>query len=306
MRIIVILLFLTILLGGCTMPWEGGEEPVNTGITQSATDGVVIESLGARDPYLISGAETKISMLVRNVGGATATNIELEPPSVDGLDYSEKDCPALTPPIPDKNKKGDSCTKEWDFEAPIYSKKITYSREGFLGRVIYDYSTRAKVTIPIYTSDKLNVLRREGKEPKETPPTDNSYAPIHLSYAGPAYLEAETYDSSRSRTYELTINFRNVGNGRVQTGGEGRQYLRSIDFKYPENIEDYVDVDKGDCTGNKLNLRTDNGNCNFEIEIEDIDGIRELPNKELILNLEIIAEYTYIEEKSSTLTINPK
>lgn len=305
MRKVVILLSLIILLSGCTMPWDG-EEPITTGITQSATDGVIIESFSARDPYLISGAETKISMVVKNVGGALATNIELEPPSVEGLKYSKEDCLDLNPPIPDKNKVGDTCTKEWDFEAPIYSRKVVYSREGFLGKVTYDYSTSAKVTIPVYTSDRLNVLKREGKEPKGTPPTDNSYAPIHLSYAGPAYLEAETYDGHRSKTYELTINFRNVGNGEVQTKGDERQYLTSIDFEYPKEIENYISIDKGNCRGDKLKLMRDNGNCNFEIEIEDTDKIRELPGKELILNLEIIANYTYIEEKSSTLTINPR
>ena len=302
---IVILLSLIILLSGCIIPWES-EVSIPTGITQSPTDGVIIESFGVRDPLLMSGAKTKILMFVRNVGGAVATNIELEPPHIDNLKYSKEYCPDLNPPNPDKNKVGDTCIKEWDFEAPLYLKKVTYSREGFLGRVTYDYLTSAKVTIPIYTSDRLNVLKREGKEPKGTPSTDNSCAPIHLNYAGPAYLEAETYDSSGSKTYKLTINFRNVGNGKVQTDGDGRQYLTDIDFKYPEEIENYISIDEGNCKGDKLKLRIDKGSCNFEIEIKNTDKIKELLGKELILNLEIIAKYTYIKEKSSTLTINPR
>ena len=307
MKRVVILLSLIIFLSGCTMPWESGEEPVTTGITQSPTEGVIIESFGVKDPLLIGGAETKISMIVRNVGGALATNIELEPPSVEDLKHSKEYCLDLNPPFPNKKELGDTCTKEWDFEAPIYSKKVVYSREGFLGRVTYDYSTNAKVTIPIYTSDRLNVLKREGKEPKGTPPTKNSYAPIHLDYAGPAYLEAETYDNGRTKTYELTINFRNVGEGKIESDDyNSRQYLKTINFEYPSELENYISIYKGNCEGEKLKLNRYEGNCNFEIKIEDADKIKELPNKELILNLKIIADYTYIEEKSSTLTINPR
>lgn len=295
-----ILLFLIIILSGCILPSPDRSAPK---ITQSPTEGIIIEKFGARDLYLISGSETKISMTVRNIGGGVAKNIILQPPSIDGIVDIEKECPNLYPPIPEKNKEGESCTKEWNFKAGIYSERVTYSGEGFLGRVIYDYSTEAKVVIPIYTSDRLNVLRREGKDPKEIPRTENSEAPIHINYAGLMYLKAETYEGAPKKTYELTINFKNVGTGRVKTQN-GRQRLTNITFKIPSLAKNYVSINEGNCDENLFLIR-DRGSCNFKITI-DSSKIKKLPNKELYLDLTIRVEYTYIEEKSSILTINPR
>lgn len=297
----LLLVSLVVLVSGCTMPWESREEPVTTGITQSATDGVIIESFGVRDPYLMSGADTIFSVRVRNVGGAVAKIESINHPFIEGTFTSDNNCDGetLNPPIPDKKKEGDICEATWKYTAPDVLTEQNYKGNEFKATVKYNYTTKSKFVIPIYSQSKLNVLRREGNLPVGTPSTENSGAPIHFQYDGPAFFEAKT----PSEPYTgIKLKILNRGSGMPDTDEFGRKSIPKIEINSSIDSK-YAKILPKDC-GEK-NVILDYGYCTFGIETDN-EEIKKLPNKEISLVVTVKADYSYVVDKASSLTIRPK
>ena len=297
----LLLVSLVVLVSGCTMPWESGKEPVTTGITQSPTDGVIIESFGVRDPYLMGGAKTIFSVRVRNVGGAVAKIKSITPPFLEGnlTPTSNCDGKTLNPPIPDEKKEGDICEATWEYTAPDVLTEQSYTGEEFKATIKYTYTTKSKFIIPIYSQSKLNMLRREGNLPSETPSTENSGAPIHFQYDGPAFFEAK--NSSEPYT-GIKLKILNRGGGMPDTDEFGRKYIQKIEIN--SSIESkYAEILSKDCGKDKVIL--DYGYCTFGIKTDN-KNITDLPNKEINLVVTVTATYPYIIDKAASLTIKPK
>ncbi len=296
----LLLVSLVVLVSGCTLPWESKEQPTTTEITQSATGGVVIESFGVRDPYMMGSAETIFSVRVRNIGGAVAEIESIHAPFIEGNLTPTANCDGnnLTPPIPDKKKEGDVCEATWNYTAPDVLTEQNYRGEEFKATVKYNYTTKSKFIIPIYSKSKLNVLRRDGNLPSGTPSTENSGAPIHFKYDGPAFFEAKKPSDPYTG---IKLKVLNVGGGMPDTDEFGRKSIPSTEINSNINSK-YAEILSKDC-GNKITL--DYGHCTFGIKTNNT-GIEKLPNKEISLVVTVEADYSYVVDKSSSLTIRPK
>lgn len=297
----VLLVSLVVLISGCTMPWGEREEPTPTGVTQSPTDGVVIESFGVRDPYLMGGAKTIFSVRIRNVGGAVATIGSINAPFIEGNLTISNSCKGktLNPPIPDKRKEGDVCEATWEYTAPEVLTEQDYKGEEFKATLKYNYTTKSKFIIPIYSQSKLNVLRREGKLPVKTPSTENSGAPIHFQYDGPAFFEAKNFSEPYTG---IKLKILNRGSGMPDTDKFGRKSIPKI--KITSTIDSkYAKILPKDCGNDKIIL--DYGYCTFGIKTDNT-AIDDLPNKEINLVVTVEANYPYIIDRASSLTIRPK
>jgi len=290
--IIGVLASLVVTFSGCTLPGQGGEKETPV-VTQVPNEGIIIEYFGPSESYIIGGQDVEVKVRVRNVGQANGTVEDIKwPESLYGIfeSYSEPtDCEGeeLSPPNPDKKQEGESCeASTGSLTTKSVQAQKTYSGEGFKVSVKYTYTTKAQVHIPVYSTAIVNEKRRAGTLPSYHPPTENTYAPIKLYYEGDAYLE-------KGKTYKEKITVSNVGSGRLDVDQWGRQKITKIDVSTPVGWATITDTDCEDGT------TLSKGYCEFEVEIKS-----SAPD-ETTLPLTIKATYTYIVEKSSSITIRP-
>ncbi len=251
----------------------------------------------------------------------------------------------LSPPNPDKKQEGEYCeASTGSLTTKSVQAQKTYSGEGFKVSVKYTYTTKAQVHIPVYSTAIVNKKRRDGTLPSYPPPTENSYAPIKLYYEGDAYLEKGKKYKERVTVSNVGSGRLEVDNwGRQKVDiikvttpisepqskqVECNKVADKVDNKWIANeskikevcggsgeIKD--DLEKICDTGSEMinitcypgwakvspincdDVTLSKGYCEFEVEITG-----DAPD-ETTIPLTIEATYTYIVEKSSSITIRP-
>lgn len=294
----VILIGLVVIVSGCTLPGGTDEEQPTQKVIQSSSDGVIIESFGPRDPLLMSGETTDFDVIVRNVGGEKAKNVTIYAPYIRGLAGGSKNCTDLAPPIPEKNKEGEICKASWTYTAPSVMSTKTYTPDELKIYVEFNYTTKAHFSIPLYTTNKVNELRREGKLPTATPITSNTYGPIKFRYEGPPYLEV-TKTTGTQEFDDLKLMVENVGGGGPPADEYGKKKIPSINMT---SGVDFINI-TGDCTSENITL--DYRYCTFKVNVS-ASKIHSIPTRGIDLIIYINSSYNYIVSKGASLTIEPK
>ena len=294
--IVGVLASLVITFSGCTLPWQSEEKEAPV-VTQVPNEGIIIEYFGPSESYIIGGQDVKIRVRVRNVGGAVGSVKEIKWPQsiyeifegTISLPTLPSECKNLNPPNPDKKQEGGYCEVEVKGTTKTVTSTKTYSGEGFKIRVKYNYTTEAKVSIPVYSTSIVNKKRRDGTLPSSKPMTENTYAPIKLEYGNAPYFEA----TGSSKTYEAYIFVRNEGSGDLAVDKFGRQKVNKITVTTPVT---WASIDDSECRGG---VTLQEGRCTIKITLKNNapeDGV---------LPLSIKAEYEYVTQKSSSITIRP-
>ncbi|MEM5799660.1 MAG: hypothetical protein QXZ43_03270 [Candidatus Aenigmatarchaeota archaeon] len=197
------LLFVVLLLSGCTQKPPGG-----------STNGIIIESFGPVVSQLEPGDKTDIIAVLKNVGGIEATNINVEL-------YGLKDWgPQLVIEPPKNMMPGDSVRKiepetaevVWVVTAPKYKTGI--ENQEFEMRVYYTYSTKALATIKVASDKYIKSFPPSEQQAKIQDlgvkidkPTDG---PISVSISAPSKVIRDG-----SNTVRVTIDIQNVGSGNL-------------------------------------------------------------------------------------------
>jgi len=294
--IIGVLASLVITFSGCTLPGQGGEKEAPV-VTQVPNEGIIIEYFGPSESYIIGGQDVKIKVRIRNVGGAIGSVKNIKWPDsiyeifegTISVPTSPSECKNLNPPNPDKKQEGGYCEVEVKgITREVVSTK-TYKGDEFKISVTYNYTTEAKVSIPVYSTSIVNKKRRDGTLPSSKPITENSYAPIKLEYGNAPYFEA----TGSSKTYEAYISVRNEGSGDLAVGKYGRQKVSKITVTTPVT---WASVDDSEC---KNGVSLQERYCTIKITLKS-----NAP-EEGVLPLSMKAEYEYTIERPSTITIRP-
>lgn len=225
---VILLAASVVVFSGCV---EFGEEETETG------RGLVITSFDAVPGEVFSGDSFDLLLDVQNVGDRTAENVVANITQKGGASEDNSGFTGdtdLDPPTEDF--EGEIHTFDAEMNAPTISVGPEDVR--LKGRVNYEYTTDARVLLPIIEKDEYMRRARADEEIPDMGVSRVSKGPFTVSIDGesPARIEEEEGDVD----VRFSIEGNNIGSG-VPYNTEGHPNPGSDDINEME-----VDVDLGD------------------------------------------------------------
>ncbi|MCX6818391.1 MAG: hypothetical protein NT129_00125 [Candidatus Aenigmarchaeota archaeon] len=201
--LLAFLLVAVIALSGCV-----GQRPVNI----DANNGLLISTFSVDPLKVEEGEDVSFLMDIENVGGVTATDINVNFYGAEGWDsVEEKTIAELEPPNPISNTPGDFKTVSVVLTAPPdlpQGVQVTYP---ITARATYDYKTTGSIIIPAYSKTLYKIKTDKGETIDTTPKVENTNSPIKVSLSrGPTPIIVDEEEGEET-TYVL--EFANVGSG---------------------------------------------------------------------------------------------
>lgn len=220
MKIAIISILALVLVLGCV----GGERPT----TVSSTEGVRISAFQTTPSVtnVLSGDSVIFDVEVENIGGTTASNVEVRLFGIEsqwresGLDTlvttsTGKSLGNLRPPQADRNIPGDFRAAQWEYKTPRIPEGLT-TPLNVEARVTYDYNTNGFIQLTAVNDEEYRRQQVTGST-VDMPVIQNSAGPLQLSLPSAEKSNFVIVDTSEGApldfVYPLKIEFQNVGSG---------------------------------------------------------------------------------------------
>jgi hypothetical protein len=304
---LIALIALVLVASGC------GSNGGNTE-TEASTSPISVNSFSGIPSSVPSGQTVNINMELENTGDADAENIAVKlfgptfgtngdrvwksATSDDDLSrvgprtrsIEELRAPSeSTPAIPKQVR--------WSLTSPslAQSREIDYN---FYADIFYQYKTTASTDFKLVSGERF---REQGMTQTDAD-TENSDGPVQIDIRGTTpkiYYEGDAIES------EICITLTNSGSGKVFTEGavtgEDRKYNMNeanentveLSIQDVGNVE-FDPVESGDT------VKLVGGNEGFKCYTMTADG---LTNSEQNINTQITADYNYVKETQTTVTV---
>ncbi len=284
---------LILISSGCTGPLITGG------------NGVVIEHFA---PYFLevnSGEDVQFNLRIRNTGTADADIKEIKLTGVSwpgiGLGTSET-CDnikgRLSGAVPSENIRGESRACYWKTKAPGNIPLNIQRKYHPIARITYGYKTTTIQSITIGTADELRRIMDSGRSlPSETTTTTSGPLAISIKAKSPIKLS----DSGQSVTFPIEISITNLANGIVCETSDCRSGSWN---KFILNIDLDTDMVLKECSEQQV-LGLERGQTQVigcKLQISGFGGFGVLEDRYQKL-ITVSAEYGYIVEKSTTITV---
>jgi hypothetical protein len=230
--LVTITLFALVVASGCTGIGQERAAKVDP------NNGIVINEFSVDPPRAVFGEDTvSVYLEVENVGGTTAKNVEVKLTGVGGFDgYTAKTIiPELSPPDISIEPPVPGILKAfvWELVPKNVGEGVSHI-ESIIGRVMYDYTTTAAVSIPVYSKAEYKRLQNLGQEIESTVTLSNTNAPVKIALSGEVPLVA----SEAGEEGSYIIEFINVGDGIPSTNNEDGQIAGKIKIMGPAEFVD--------------------------------------------------------------------
>lgn len=241
---------MVVLAVGCT----------NKSATQSATQGVTINSFTATDSQVRSGDTVLFDLEVENIGGTTARNVQVDLFGVEGQwmdtsgnfiqDTQTKQLGTLKPPLVERNIPGDFKLSQWQLKTRDVAQGLNSNMQ-VEARVTYDYNTSGYLRVAALSYDEYRRLQINNQQPDFTAEAVNSQGPIHLEIA-PQFMKpiiVDTTTGEDSIVQPFRFEFVDVGDGfPITPESDGR--IRGAGGKLSGTIQVFgPGVEFDDCLG---------------------------------------------------------
>lgn len=209
------LLMVVVLVSGCVQ--IGGDDEEET----RYDNGLVIENFEAFPDEVFSGDSLDLILDVQNKGGREATDVWAEVYSLGGLEDSNENKKELSDlDSPTSDFEGQTDTATWNLDAPSIEKGITDTVTPNV-RVYYQYSTRARNSVPVLTrSEYKRRLKRDESLP-EAGSTTVSHGPFSVEIKSRS--TAVINEDDDEHTFRVSITANNIMSGTAYKSGLGSE-----------------------------------------------------------------------------------
>lgn len=292
-------LILTVAVSGCV---QFGQEKESAKYGK----GVLINNFEAFPSEVFSGEEVDLVLDVQNKGGRVARDIEARIFSLGGMncDETETTISRLDPPTEDF--EGEVATRTFTCTTPSVPGGVE-SEISPTVRVYYNYSTAARVPVPVLERDEYRRRLRRDESLPSLPSTTVSNGPLSVKIKSRSPAVVQSSNTEDERRFRLSIEANNLLSGTVYnykshpdpdqddydvihatvSVGKGRLKCSNKDWE-----DDGVQSLNDDLRAGKT-LRI---SCNVELDRDQIRQSMEIP-------VQVDLAYGYFLSESASFTV---
>ncbi len=293
------ILLLTLLIASGCASSTGGDETGSSAIS--------VNNFEATPNPIPSRQQFTVNMELENTGDSDAESVyaRIFGPSFinskqtaertenfNGLRSSSDDSPSIPK------------TSTWQFKAPDIgeNREIDYTLHS---KIFYDYETRANTDFRLVSQDRFE---EEGYTQGE-PTLDQSEGPINMRIRGTTpkiFYE----DDGNQASSDICVVAENQGDGTAFTGGDNVGEARGYELTDEVGNEDTINLAIEEVDGISFQAEDTQSNS---VSIELIGGeegyqcfemiATDLSNSETSINTRITADYNYVEETETSVTV---
>ncbi len=162
----------------------------------------------------VKGGGVSLSGFVNNAFGSFANQFCNSYQSLDPQLRLIQFTPELTPPVPERNKPGQSFIRTWNLKPPILPEGVT-SDYKILARTSFFYTTNAHMNLDAWSRQEEKTRLDKGLSVTLPVVVDNSEGPIQVfvtSARNPVVVNPQSY-SGPLQFENIRFEFANVGQG---------------------------------------------------------------------------------------------
>lgn len=295
---IIAIMALTILASGCA----------DTTQTESTGNSVIsVNNFEALPDPVPAGQQFSINMELKNSGDSDAENVQARlfgPSFINSQDAEGRTENLSTLRTASDDNPAIPRTTTWNFDAPDIgeNREVDYN---IYSKIFYGYETRGSTDFRLVSQDRL---AEQGYSQSE-PTLDQTDAPIDLEIRGttPKIFYEEDRNSGEPIESEICVVVRNEGTGQAFLGGYN-DGLYDVDNSDEDTVEltieniDTIRFEAENDGDNSVNVDLINGEEGYQCFTMIADAST-LSNSETSINTRITAEYNYVEETETTVTV---